>query len=303
MALIYYCLYRLLFLLPLCVDSFLFLPQGPSSALRGQFVLLRNAPSPEAVQLKYELLDKVRDFRKIQAVDGDLSIDFGVKGGELNATSRAPQKVDYYSVSPAVGIAADTILAKCEELSKMNPTLNATAFLGDKENGLQCPLHGPWKLIFTTAADASFSKNSSRGDAKAQNIVDAPKGRITNVIDFLPLDDGKEKALKQLNVVIGAKALSEKRVQLNFRYAKAVFSRFLFIPVRWSLYIPVPATFITRCTVLFYRIFRRGQVKRPPQAYFDILYLDDDLRVHKTGEDNLFVQARPTWEHAKDLIS
>jgi hypothetical protein len=33
-------------------------------------------------------------------------------------------------------------------------------------------------------ADASFSSNSTRGDARASNEVDAVAGRITNVITF-----------------------------------------------------------------------------------------------------------------------
>ena len=294
--------YLLISLLALAnpVQSFVLSHRQSSSACQG--AALYGEPTAQAAQFKDELLKNVRLFRELQETDGAVSVDFGVKGGELNETSRAPQKVDFYAVSPAVGKAADVVMASCDMLSGMNPTPNATAFLGDKENGLQAPLHGPWKLLFTTAADASFSKNSTRGDARAQNIVDAPRGKIMNVIDFLPKEDGKEPALKQLNVVIKAKAVSEKRVELNFRYAKAVLTRFLFFPIKWSLYIPVPATFITRCIVLFYRIFRRGKAKVPPKAYFDVLYLDNDLRIHKTGEDNIFVQARPTWEKAKDLI-
>ena len=30
--------------------------------------------------------------------------------------------------------------------------------------------------------------------------------------------------------------------------------------------------------------------KSPPKPYFEILYLDHDLRVHKTGQGNVFVQ-------------
>uniref|UniRef100_A0A7S3P6V1 Plastid lipid-associated protein/fibrillin conserved domain-containing protein n=1 Tax=Amphora coffeiformis TaxID=265554 RepID=A0A7S3P6V1_9STRA len=257
---------------------------------------------PTATQFKDELLDNVRKLRRHQERDGAVSVDFGVKGGELNETSRAPQRVDYYAVSPEVGKAADAVIASCDILSELNPTPNATAFLGDEEKGLQAPLHGPWKLLFTTAADASFNSNSSRGNAKVQNVVDAPRGKITNVIDFIPKEEGKEPTLVQLNVVIKAKAVSEKRVELNFRYAKAVLTKFLFFRVNWSLYIPVPATLITRIIVLFYRIFRRGKAKAPPKAYFDVLYLDSDLRIHKTGEDNLFVQSRPTLEKAQDLI-
>jgi hypothetical protein len=187
-------------------------------------------------------------------------------------------------------------------MSAYNPIEAPTRYLGNKNRGAECPLQGAWKLLFTTAADASFSKNSTRGDATAQNIVDASRGRITNVIDFKKRADGSDPILKQLNVVIKATAESDARVALKFRYAKAVLTKFFFLPVRWSLYIPVPAPFITRLIVFFYRIFRRKLAKAPPKAYFDVVYLDEDLRIHKTGEDNLFVQVRPEWSNASSLI-
>ena len=181
-------------------------PPSPSSFV-GRVHVSSGAPGERAVGLKKELLKCVEHLRKVQERDGSVSIDFGVKGGELNATSRAPQKIDYYAVSKDVGQAADAVTACCNELALVNPTVNATAFLGDRDNGQQAPLHGAWKLLFTSAADASFSKNSTRGAAKVQNIVNWPKGYITNVIDFLPRDeDGKAPLLQQLNVVIGAKA-------------------------------------------------------------------------------------------------
>jgi hypothetical protein len=158
--------------------------------------------------------------------------------------------------------------------------------------------------LFTTAADANFSKNSTRGAAKAQNIVNATKGTITNVIDFYTKADGTEPVLKQLNVVIGAIAVSPKRVELQFRYVKAILTKFFFFKLRWPLYIPVPGPFITRCIVFISRILKFGRKGgfKVPKAYFDVLYLDEDLRVHRTGEDNLFVQARDSWESAKPLL-
>jgi PAP_fibrillin len=253
-------------------------------------------------ELKERLLDLIKDFRSAQDQDGAVSIDFGVRGGEINATSRAPQKVDYYAISPRVGQAADAIVAHCDVLAQYNPTDEPTLYLGDRQRGSESPLEGTWKLLFTTAADASFSKNSTRGEATAKNVVDASRGRITNVIDFKDRADGTTPVLKQLNVVIQATPESKNRVALRFRYAKAVLTKFLFFPIRWSLYIPVPAPFITRLIVLFYRIFRRKKAKAPPKAYFDVLYLDDTLRIHRTGEDNLFVQARPAWVEAASLF-
>jgi hypothetical protein len=259
---------------------------------------------PAASQLKKELVERITEFREFKERDGDVSIDFGVKGGELNATSRAPQKVDFYAISKAVGDKAAEVIAICEKLSECSPIEDPTRFLGDTEKGELAPLNGPWKSLFTTAADANFSKNSTRGAAQVQNIVNATKGRITNVIDFVTKEDGTEPLLKQLKVVIQATAVSPKRVELQFRYAQAVFTKFLFFKVRWSLYIPVPGPFITRCIVFFSRIFKfgRGGAKKVPKGYFDVLYLDDDLRVHRTGEDNFFVQARQSWDSAKPLL-
>jgi len=263
-------------------------------------------PCEKAFTLKTSLLTSIARLRNLQERDGDFGIDFGVKGGELNETSRAPQRVDFYSISTDVGEAADEVLEICDQLAQVSPIEEPTKYLGDEENGDKCPLNGAWKLLFTTAADASFSKNSTRGDAKAQNIVDAAKGRITNVIDFAK-KNGTDPVLKQLNVVIRAKAASKTRVELQFRYAKAVLTKFLFFPLfgrTLPLYIPVPGPFITRIIVFVSRILRFGRksAKKVPKAYFDVLYLDKDLRVHKTGEDNVFVQAKETWGAARPLL-
>lgn len=278
----------------------------PASVLNAMDNDGSNSPSPSetAVKLKTQLLKRISEFRELKSRDGDVSIDFGVKGGELNETSRAPQKVDFYAISKDVGDKAVEIMGICDQLEAFSPISNATAFIGDEENGDQAPLNGPWKSLFTTAADANFSKNSTRGAAKAQNIVNGTKGIITNVIDFETKEDGTEPLLKQLNVVIKATAVSSKRIEIQFRYAKAILTRLLFFKVRWPLYIPVPGPFITRCIVFLSRIFRFGKkgTKKVPKGYFDLLYLDEELRIHRTGEDNIFVQSRETYEAAKPLL-
>ena len=268
-----------------------------------------SAPSASSnSQLKADLLQRIRTLKELKERDGDFSIDFGVKGGEIDKKSRAPQKVDFYTISEDVGKAADEVIGITSELEKCSPTDNPTQYLGDKEKGNEAPLNGEWKLLFTTAADANFSKNSKRGSASVKNVVNACKGSITNVIDFQgesTADDEttstkKVPLVKQLNVVIGAKPASKSRVGLQFKYAKVVFSRFFGLKRQWNLYIPVPAPFITRLIVFFSRIFRFGRKdkKVPPKAYFDVLYLDNELRIQRTGEDNLFVQAKPTWDDA-----
>jgi len=264
-----------------------------------------SSSSSEAPGLKNVLLAAISNLRMLQERDGEVSVDFGVKGGELNSTSRAPQKVDYYAISNDVGDAAEEINRISNELADVNPTNVPTEYLGDKVDGEKSPLNGPWKLLFTTAADASFSKNSTRGSAKVQNVVDGRRGRITNVIDFQPKSDGSLPPLKQLNVIIRAKAENERRVGLVFKYAKAVLNKKLF-GRNLTLYIPVPAPFLTRLIVLIARVFKFGRKKgverKVPKAYFDVIYLDEALRIHRTGDDNLFVQGKEEWKDAAPLF-
>lgn len=272
-------------------------------------VLSFSIPAPRssntADALKNELLRKIDLLRAIQVLDNSqVSIEYGVKGGELDAETRAPQKINFYGISDATGCVADDIVQLCHQLAAFNPTQEVTQAWGTPEAVTQCPLHGSWKLLFSTAADAAFTKNSKRGDAIIQNEVDAVTGWMSNVIDFLPgaNKNNKPGLIEQLLVRIKAKALLPQRVALEFRYAKVTFRRFLGYPKRWSLYIPVPATFITRLLVWTSRLLRRKAPQKPPNAFFDVLYLDQDLRIHKTGEDNIFVQARPNSSRAQGLL-
>jgi hypothetical protein len=272
-----------------------------------------NDSNKDAVQrLKKELLSALTELRTLQERDGDFAnLNWGTKGGELTEAGRVPRQVDYSLISPAVGAAASQVMAICEQLQQVSPTDIPTQYLGDKQMGDQAPLNGTWKLLFSNAADAVFSKDSKRGAAKIQNIVSAKRGKITNVIDFQTLPNGMEPVLKQLNVIIKATALNAQRVQLDFQYAKVVLTKFFFVPLfgrTVTLYIPVPATFVTACIEFFKRIGQwlgrkpKGE-KRTARGYFDVLFLDDQLRVHKTGQGNLFVQANEdNWPDAAQLI-
>ena len=250
---------------------------------------------------KRDLFDSIKNFKQMQARDGKVSVDFGVSGGELDKETRAPRNLaengGFYATSEAVGRAADIVFQRIRKLETLNPTSNATKYFGTGDGEL-CPLHGEWRLLFTTAADASFSPNSSRGDAQASNIVDAVKGKITNIIDFLPRSDGRSRSLEQLKVRLIAEAESPTRIGLRFKYITAKIARIFGLPLfgkRISIVFPVPGPFITR----IFTIIRR--VKDPPKAYFDVIFLDEDLRIHKTGEGNIFVQGRPEWISVMDL--
>ena len=125
---------------------------------------LNNDDDDAAIQqpskLKNALLTAIREFKTIQDIDGQVSVDFGVKGGELNRTSRAPQKVDYYAVSEGVGLAADKVLSICDSLSDASSIDEPTKFLGDKVNGTSCPLEGPWKVSKQNLRDLTLYINS-----------------------------------------------------------------------------------------------------------------------------------------------
>jgi len=266
-------------------------------------------PSPTASALKAKLLQALDNLRHLQERDGDFAVDFGVKGGELNATDRAPQQVNYYTISDDVGMAADNVTAICDELAQVSPVEEATMYLGDRVNGALCPLNGEWRQLFTNSADGVFTKNSTRGAATARVIINGTM--VNNVIDFMAKDDGTEPALKQL--VVKVKAFKDKknqnsnmpnRVNLQFRYVKAVLSRKLF-GRNLALYIPVPGPFLTRIIVTFanlLRIFSKKPKQEIPKAYFDVLYLDKNLRIQKTAQGNLFVQAKEDWSEAMPLL-
>lgn len=133
----------------------------------GRGALPRMSATEDRAAAKASLFSSISSFDEVRS-RGGVNIDFGVKGGELDKDTRAPTNLadgGFYAVSEELGKAADDVLARVDELFPLNPTPDPTRFLGTNE-GEKCPLHGCWSNIFTTAADATFSKDSERGDAK-----------------------------------------------------------------------------------------------------------------------------------------
>ncbi|KAG7349139.1 plastid lipid-associated PAP/fibrillin family protein [Nitzschia inconspicua] len=254
--------------------------------------------SPEGTKLKDLLVEKISEFREIKERDQT------THSKRRRPSSQGPQKIDFYSVSTDLGNKADEIVELCNKIASYNPTVEPTKFVGDKELGESAPLQGAWRSLFTTAADANFPQKGDQKAPKVQNVVNAKGGTITNIVEFASKQDGTEPVLKKLDVVIKAKPTSSNRVELQFKYAKALLTKLLWFNFSWTLYIPVPPPFIVRSIVFVSRLFKFGKkgAKRVPNGYFDILYLDNDLRIHKTGEDNYFVQARESWDKIKPLL-
>ena len=221
------------------------------------------------------------------------------------------------------------MLSAVEALEAAAPQPDATRYFGTLEGARLCPLDGAWLNIFTTAADATFSKDSKRGDARVYNVIDAKKGGITNVIDFLPAANAtKAPVLEQFRVAhcdgavavvalarlplrpypahAAAAATAVARRRRHRRRARAgrvaevatlfggllataLAAKLPALPLpfglRTTLTLPVPGPFLTR--ILF--AFRK---KEPPKAIVEFLFLDDELRVQRTNQGNIFVQRR-----------
>ncbi|KAH8073681.1 PAP fibrillin [Aureococcus anophagefferens] len=210
-------------------------------------------------QSKKALLQAVAAFKAATAMDGNVPIDFGVSGGELDKKSRAPRNLfpEGFDAPSLAGAAAASWRTR------------------------DSPLDGAWNNLWTTAADATFDEKTERGAARVSNVVEARRGKITNIIAF----ESPASKVETLKVRLSAKPVGGARLELNFRYVKVTFRKRL-LGLFKSIFIPVPAAFITRVLFLF------RPAKKPSVPFFDLLYLDADLRVQRTGEGNGFVQRR-----------
>ena len=194
----------------------------------------------------------------------------------------------------AGSVAADTIAADersaeilqlIEKLALLNPTPAPLQGWGKAlrdEGYAPCPLGGDWKLRYTNAADATF-KRSKRGDTVTSQNVNATTSLITNIIRF-PENKGK---LLGFDVVVRGERDGDRRLRLDFRRV-VIHRRSRFPRLFGTITVPLP-----RFSVLERFTRREGQgAGARPGPFFEVLYLDDDVRVHRTGEGNVFVQSR-----------
>ena len=206
-------------------------------------------------------------------------------GKEAPPPKKAPRKIlgtdSFGTLSLEVGKLGGTIISLAEQLAELNPNPIPTygwQRYGGGDPKLDSKLDGTWKLRFTTAADATFPESPSRGRATTSQVVDATEGTFTNVVDF---EKGK---LKGFRVVVAGRAASDTEIDLTFRRVILLRkSRFL-----RRLVIPIPAGLLRTLQFL-----SRGRAELEPRGpYFEVKYLDDDMRMHKTGEGNWFIQSR-----------
>jgi hypothetical protein len=192
------------------------------------------------------------------------------------------------------------ILSLVHELSQLNPTKVPTnGLLGyNGASGSSAPMNGAWRLLYTNAKDAEApartEKNSDDkfGDEVATNVdvktgqrIDAASGECVNFIKLS--GDSPKRPFDLLEITIKMTPLSDSRVRLDFMKGRALNERAPLPFLKdFSFNFPPPAfgDFIAK--------LRGMDPSVEPQAYFDILYIDQQMRAHRTGEGKIFVQMR-----------
>lgn len=255
--------------------------------------------------LKERLLASARAFKDAQEAKWESEeaseSTFATSGDVGAATKDLSEQVDERLASPlkaegfgnvelgydeTLGRLRNETVALIEEIALLNPT--PVPFDGWREHDGECKLTGTWRLLFTTGADATFKKTKSTGKAVTFQKIDAKGGYFVNSVDFPFASDNK---LKGFRVVVKGKRLSDNEVQLKFRRVKLLRrSRFL-----RTLVIPLPPSGLLRAVA---RWASRGKAQLSNRgAGFQMLYLDDDLRMHKTFDGQYFVQQRCRYEY------
>jgi len=183
-----------------------------------------------------------------------------------------------------VGDKGKEIIDLSERLSTLNPVeIPLYGWKGYKGGSPKddCLLNGKWKLKFTTAADATFKESPIRGKAITSQEIDAEAGTLVNVIDF---EKGKVKGFR---VVINGEALSDNEVGLTFKRIE-VFRNSRFPRIFGKLIIPLPSFRFLRS----FGWLGSGRKTRSKGAFFELKYIDEDFRMHKTGDGNWFIQQK-----------
>jgi hypothetical protein len=201
------------------------------------------------------------------------------------------------------------IFSLVEELSKFNPTDCPTQGLagyndGVGRGGTSPPLDGSWRLLYTNAKDAEApartekDSNEKFGDTVKSGIevttgqvIDAMKGECVNYIALESTGDDDEsnnkKPFDRLEITIKMTPLNDTRVRLDFLRGRALNSNAPLSFLRDFKFSFPPAVVGDILATIRGKDFRVE-----PQAYFDILYIDYQLRAHRTGEGKIFIQER-----------
>ena len=202
--------------------------------------------------------------------------------GDKNALKAESYASVETTVDDASAAQRDAVVAALEELARLSPPTKALD--GWRGRGgvapSVCPLEGRWKLRFTNAADARF-----RSDAETSQHIDAEKGLFVNAVDFT----GSSGKLRGFRVEVDGEALSDTEVQLAFRRVR-LLRRSRFPRLFGTITIPLPNP--ARLRKLTKWLARGSGNQSSRGAGFEIVYIDEDARAHRTFDGLYFVQTR-----------
>jgi hypothetical protein len=226
-------------------------------------------------ELKRQLLQSAAEFKAAQEARWAAEAE-PAKSALLGAESLANIRAD-----SACEELRERTIDLIEALAAQNPTASPFAKWRATDADA-CPLDGMWTLQFTTGADATFRKTERTGSATTYQQIDAARGFFVNCVDF----DSEDAKLRGFRVYVAGRPLSDTEVRLKFRAVK-LLRRSRFLP---TIVIPLPPSWLLRGIA---KLASRGKAKLSDRgAGFEMLYLDADLRMHKTFDGQYFVQTR-----------
>ena len=202
-------------------------------------------------------------------------------GKQLSAESFVAMESSY---DAALRERRDAVVAAVDALAPLNPTAAPLDGWRGRNGRDACALDGRWALRFTNAADATFKRDDARGAATTSQTIDSAAGLFVNCVDF----DGDGK-LRGFRVEVEGEALNDSEVQLVFKRVR-LLRRSRFPRLFGTITIPLP-------NPRRLRKFSRGLIGKKVDASdrgagFALLYVDDDVRMHRTFDGLLFVQQR-----------
>ena len=222
-----------------------------------------------------------RFFRRLRGARGEQpSLDKKL-GKQLSAESFVAMESSY---DAALRERRDAVVAAVDALAPLNPTAAPLDGWRGRNGRDACALDGRWALRFTNAADATFKRDDARGAATTSQTIDSAAGLFVNCVDF----DGDGK-LRGFRVEVEGEALNDSEVQLVFKRVR-LLRRSRFPRLFGTITIPLP-------NPRRLRKFSRGLIGKKVDASdrgagFALLYVDDDVRMHRTFDGLLFVQRR-----------
>ena len=222
-----------------------------------------------------------RFFRRLRGARGEQpSLDKKL-GKQLSAESFVAMESSY---DAALREKRDAVVAAVDALAPLNPTAAPLDGWRGRNGRDTCALDGRWALRFTNAADATFKRDDARGAATTSQTIDSAAGLFVNCVDF----DGDGK-LRGFRVEVEGEALNDSEVQLVFKRVR-LLRRSRFPRLFGTITIPLP-------NPRRLRKFSRGLIGKKVDASdrgagFALLYVDDDVRMHRTFDGLLFVQQR-----------